>query len=72
MLVLMLNLLLTHPVTEAKPMPADLCFLNYDDEETLEEANIATHQVVRAATEQKEAEAAWKINELLDKVELNP
>jgi hypothetical protein len=53
-------------------MPADLCFLNYDDEETLEEANIAAHQVVRAATEQKEAEAAWKINELLDRVEINP
>ena len=72
MLVLMLHFLITHPVMEAKPMPKDLCFLNYDDEEILEEADIATHQVVRAATEQKEAEAAWKINELLYRLELTP
>ena len=77
MLVLMLHYLLTHePKLPPKPMPKDLTILNYDEQETLEEAaaeaDIYTRLTNDAAQEQKEAEAAWKINEFLDKVEIKP
>ena len=72
MLVLLLHYLLTHPVMEAKPLPQELMPLEYDDCENLEEADIITHRIANAALEQIEAEAAFRINELLDRLEINP
>jgi hypothetical protein len=71
MLVLLLAALLSRPLPP-KPMPADLCVLDYDSAETLEDADVAAARVTRAAIEQREAAAAWTINELLDTLTIQP
>jgi hypothetical protein len=69
MLVLALNFLLTHPTLFAKPMPTD--FENpTNSQRILEDAYISAQIVVKAATEQKEAEGAFIINEFLNRMEL--
>ena len=56
----------------AKPLPAELQPPDYDAAEALEDADAIVALTVRAIQEQREAAAAWKINELLDTLTLQP
>ena len=71
MLALLLATLLCQ-AAPAKPLPDELQPPDYDAAEALEDADIIAALVARAAQEQRDAEAAWKINELLDTLTMQP
>jgi hypothetical protein len=58
------------PPLPAKPMPGE--FRGFDEAEALEDAHLAATRIANAATEQREAEASYRINELLDTWTLQP